>query len=244
MSKNTEIKYTVVKVADITLALDASGRAEVAGRTMANNEGQVWEQTVVAVMDKLDKAKIVRGTNKESLKANQKVVKDILQGVILSTQVIPEEGKNREGKTFKVCGKDGIPQWSSWDKTRRIWDYAGSIAKVLSFGQEAVLYPEAMKVAGRCDILALCKESEGHMDAIKRQCTGLQHSLDKVGNNAEAHTALSLVEALTVNNLELQTEIEALIAKLAAKLSCATEAEKRLIMPAMVAVADHFNGIA
>ena len=236
------IEYSTVKTDDIASAITASGKSATAERTMGKQDSIVWDQTVVAVMERIDLTEVSRDTTKEGTKVNGLIVKKLLSDHILSSGLsIPERGKNRQGQEFQICGKDGIPQWSSWDQTRRIWDYAGTIAKVLAFSKENILYPQAMKVGARCDVMALCKVAEEHMDAIKRQCTGLQNSLDSVANASEAKTATDLIGSLMVANIDTETELKGLIAALNAKLSTANPAIIAKLAPDMVSLATkHF----
>lgn len=238
-----EINYSTVVKKDISLAMKASSLATTAERKSAKNSAVVWEQTVCQVMDNINLAEVSRDTEKGP-KLNGKLIKDALASHILANAVIPETGKNRQGQSFTICNKQGVPQWSTWDETRRIWDYAGTIGKILAFGLEEKLYPEDGKVAARCDIMALCKAPEGHMEAIRRQTAGLQLSLDKVQNASEAHEAMTEISALVVNQLELEAEVRNLIALISAKLSVADVAQKTTVKADLIAMASkHFQGI-
>jgi hypothetical protein len=235
------IEYSTVKGDDIVSAMSSAGKSSVAERSMGKQDSVVWDQTVVAVMERIDLDEVSRDTSKEGIKVNGLIVKKLLSDHILSSGIeIPENGKNRQGQDFRVCGKDGVPQWSTWDQTRRIWDYAGTIAKVLAFSKESVLYPSQYKVGARCDVMALCKVAEEHMDAIKRQCTGLQNSLDSVANASEAKTATDLIGSLMVANMDTETELKGLIAALNAKLSTASPAIIAKLTPDMVSLATKY----
>jgi hypothetical protein len=147
----------------------------------------------------------------------------------LSTITIPEKGKDREGKSFDVCGKDGMPKWSSWDNTRRIWAYLGDIAKIIAHGHEGTLYPEELKVGARCDLLAMCKEEESPVKGIERLCKELQPRLDKMSNPADVLIARLNVNALSVNTLDPKDEASDLIDKLYSILSNVDDDDKAAI---------------
>jgi hypothetical protein len=160
---------------------------------------------------------------------------------IIATQTIPAKGKNRQNKDFDVMDKDGVPKWSSWADTRRIWAYIGDIAKIMAFGLDGDLYPETLKVGGRGTLLAACKVSEGHMAAIERLSTALQDNLDLVANPVEVQTAHLKVSALTVNDLSPVDEMRSLISKLDALLGVVDPSERQAVLHDMGRLSAHFE---
>lgn len=233
--------YSVVTTVDIMKAMKSSGLSSVAGRKVAKNDGVVWDQTVIAIMDRVVLSEIKRDPTKDGIQAIGKQLKVIMAQHIEASMTIPLVGVNRKGETnWTIKGKDGTPQWSSWDETRRIWAYIGDVAKVLAFSQEAVLYPEANKVMARCDVLANCKIAEAPMKAVERLSAALQDNLDLMNDPTDVLTAHNLTANLTVNNLGPVAEIQMLLKKIDACLAGCTQDDLDLLAPTVAALAPHF----
>ena len=167
MSK--DIQYIKLVSVDMQAACKASATSTSASNKVKGADGQVWANTVAHIMESVDFKGVSRDTSKDGIKKLYEILSKAMASHLLSILVIPETGKDREGKDFKVVNeKTKEPKWSSWDQTRRIFAYLGDIAKVISHGHSEVLYPESMKVAARCDVLSLCKSPETLHGAIER----------------------------------------------------------------------------
>jgi hypothetical protein len=243
MAKDDSIKYNVVKEENILSAMKASGISTSASLKVAKNDSVVWDQTVVSIMERLDVDSLgALETDKEAVQKLSNHLKEIMVKVVLENDaiVIPEKGKNRDGKDFDVCDKEGMPKWSSWDQTRRIWDYIGSIAKIVAFGHAEILYPEQYKVASRCETLKLCKVQEVPLKAVERLTKQLQDVLDIIvpTDSLQAHKATS---ALSVNNLDIVVEMNDLVDRLDALLSVCTDDEKDDVKSHMNVLVKHLS---
>ena len=228
MSKKTkdDITYSIIKAEDVLAAMKASDKSTTAGRTVKKNDSIVWDQTVSIIMERVDLLDIEMDTSKESIKKNGTVLKGILENHIhAKLDTLPLQGKNRSGATFDII-KDGKVQWSSWAETRRMWDYAGTIAKILSFGLSSELYPEQFKVGARCDLLKKCTTTEDPIETVRRSCEVTQNALDKMTVAADVLEAHKLTTALSVNNLDITVEMRDLIAQLGSLLDVADDTEK------------------
>jgi len=239
---SNEIDYTIIKSVNIEVAMNASEKTDKAAGT-AKKEGELcWAHTVCTVMDRIDLGLLDQdNASKDNIEVTGKVIKKILADHIIATTTIPAEGKNRVGKTFKTHNDDGTVKWGSWSKTRRIFDYAGVISKILCFGHAASLYPEMGKVGGRGKVLALCKVAEGHMKAIERLSDALQSNLDMVANSTEVAHAHLKVSALTVNDLDPVDEMKALITKLDGLLGVVAPSERKAVLNDLGGLSSHFN---
>lgn len=238
---DSKITYNVIKSADISLAMDASSASISAGLKVSKNDATVWNHTVATIFSIVDLEGVSRDTSKDGVKKVGDVLKSAMAKHILNSITLPEKGKDRQGKTFDVCDKKGIPKWSSWDKTRRIWAYLGDIAKIINFSQEGVLYPEKGKVAARCDVLKLCKAEEPLKKSISRLAGELQDRLDKVDTRDEILHAHHEVQNLMVNNLGPVEEAEGLISRLDSILSAVEGEERDSIRDAFKVLIPHFQ---
>jgi hypothetical protein len=225
------ISYISIASVDMLAATNASAKSTKAAGTVKNADGLVWAQTVSCCMESIFvSSDIARDGSKESQEKIFQVLKTGMSKHLLSVMVIPEKGKDRDGKEIEVVNaKTGEPKWASWDQTRRIFAYLSDIAKVINYGKQAELYPESLKVAARCDILSLCKVPETLMNGIERLSGELQEHFDKVTERADVLKARNLCNALTVNNLEPIDEASDLIDKLDAILDSVDESERDVI---------------
>jgi hypothetical protein len=220
----TDIKYTTVPQIDIKRAMASSSSALKAKGTLQRSEGTVWNQTVCIIMESVAITDSMREL--EKLDETRAVLFDLMSEHIKSAMPIPEEGKDREGKTIALFNKYGDIKWSSWDETRRIFAYLGDIAKVITYGQESLLYPEERKVAARCDILKLCQVELTNAENIRRCAKDLQSYLDNTKSEPEILEAHQLTTALSVNNLEPLTEMLSLVNRLDALLSVVEDTDR------------------
>jgi len=224
--KSDDITYSIIKGEDVVAAMKASDKSTTAGRTVKKNDSIVWDQTVSILMERVDLTQIEMDTSKESIKKNGTYLKGVLANHIhAELDTLPLTGKNRQGASFDIV-KDGKVQWSSWAETRRMWDYAGTIAKILSFGLSSSLYPEQFKVGARCDLLKRCTTEEVPIEAVRRHCEGLQTAADKMTEQADILEAHKLTTAICVNNLDITVEMRDLIAQLGSLLDIADDTEK------------------
>lgn len=198
---NNKMKYEVVKEINITDAMKASGKSASAERSLAKQNGSVWAQTVCTVLDKLDMAVITKDTSKDGIDVITKQVKKILEKAITVSTVIPETGKNRQGKDIQLTNKDGSVKWMSWDQTFRIFAYAGDIAKVLAHDLQDELQPEELKVAARCDILKKCKVEKSALEHIQRLSGDMKQYLEVV-EGTDATEAQAELDTLAVKRAD------------------------------------------
>ena len=241
MAKTTEQVFHVVSSEDITAAMLASGKSTAAGNVVSKQDGVAWAQTVVVLMERVNLTELVRDTTKDGVTKLRNHLIGIMSNHILASATIPEEGKNRQGKTFKVSGTDGVPKWSSWDQTRRIWSYIGDVAKILSFGQESALYPEKFKVASRCDVLSLCKNPETTLESIERLSSALQEVLLPLSDTTEVHEAHLKVSALTIPAVSKVDTVTAMVNKIDALLGTCSPKEVDEIAIALSRLTKYFS---
>jgi hypothetical protein len=179
-------------------------------------------------------------TSKDGIQKYGEALKGAMAAYILANTTIPETGKNREGKDFQVCGKDGVPKWSSWAATRRIWSYLGDIAKVLAHGLSKELYPEEGKVCPRCDILKQCKGNEEPFEAIERHHKGIAEALPKVIDPSEQLKAQSLLSSFVVPGVTSLDTAQAIVVQLDALLSTMSAEGKALVRANLSRITKHF----
>ena len=235
-----EIEYTVVKTEDITSAMKASSGAVDHERKGTKQNDIVWNQTTCIIMERIDYEDVSRDTSKEGIAKIGKHLKGIMANHILAETTIPLRGKNRKNEDFDVM-EDGIPKWGSWSETRRIWDYLGSIAKVIAFEKEETLYPESMKVGGRCAVLKECKVKEDPIKAVDRLSGQLQDNLDVMKDSKDVLHAHNAVNNLMVNNLEPVVEANTLIHKLDTLMDQMSTAELDTTRTALTILTKYFK---
>lgn len=208
-----DIKYAVIKEVSLETAMKASDKSTELGRSLAKQDSTVWNQTVGLVMQLMDFQGLELTATKDSVKDLSAKMKEHLAKYTMEQVVLPEEDYNDKGQVVKVCGKDGLPQWRTWAKTRRIWAYTSDIAKIVCCGQTELLYPEPLKVGARCDVLKECKMAQDALENIKRLAKDLD-SWAEVVEGADADLAYDAVNEITVNNVEPQKEALCLVGKL------------------------------
>lgn len=233
------ISYIVVKSLDIQAAMKASEKSEQLSSQVKGQEGLVWAQTVHIIMNNLP-ATVSSDTSKEGIQKFGEELKKSMAAYILANTTIPESGKNRDGKDFEVCGKDGVPKWSSWAATRRIWSYLGDIAKILSHGLSKELYPEEGKVCPRCDILKQCKGSEEPFEAVERHHKGITEALPKITDPSEQLKAQSLLSSFVVPGVTSLDTAQAIVVQLDALLSTMSADDKALVRANLSRITKHF----
>ena len=239
---SNDIKYTEgVKDLGIDKAMKSGASALVAERKGSRANEVVWNQTVISTMCLLDgDEEWNRGANKKAITENREVLKGLMAAHILDTTTIPEKGTDKKGKSnWDVCDAEGMPKWSSWQESVRIFDYIGSIAKVFAFSKDDLLMPEEGKVAGRCSILAECKVIASPLENVTRLCKDLQTNLDNIEVH-EATDAYAQTNALMVNNLEITHELSNLVAKLDSLLSVAEQSERDGLQPVLLKMATKY----
>jgi hypothetical protein len=233
-----QISYIVVKSLDIAAAMKASEKSEQLSSQVKGQEGLVWAQTVHIIMNNLPT--ISSDTTKEGIQKFGEALKGAMASYILANTTIPDTGKNRDGKDFQVCGKDGVPKWASWAATRRIWSYLGDIAKVLAHGLSAELYPEEGKVCPRCDILKQCKGSEEPFEAIERHHKGISEALLKLVDPSEQLKAQGLINSFVVPGVSPLDTAQGIVVHLDALLSMMSSEDKALVRANLSRITKHF----
>lgn len=198
MATNDTMKYDVIKQISITDAMAASSKSATQERTLAKANGSVWAQTVCVALDSINMEKVVLDTSKDGIKVITDILKANMQTCIFANRTIPEQGKNRQGKSIDLTNdKTNTVKWMSWDETFRIFDYLGSVAKCIAHGLKDELRPETLKVASRCDILKKCKSNIEPLEHVKRLVGDCQKYLDEL-ENGDATEGQAQVDTLTV----------------------------------------------
>lgn len=166
---NQTITYATIKSIDIMNAMDCSARSTSASLTVAKNDSNAWYQTVAQSMELYVPMELDGDKEAAVKQVREKLAENMASVIYGLINPMPETGKDRDGKTIMLLNsKTNTIKWSSWEKTRRIWAYLGDIAKVIVAGLAEDLYPESMKVAARCDILAACKGSSTPIENVRR----------------------------------------------------------------------------
>lgn len=237
-----DMNYVHVKAMDIVSALNASEKSHTAARSMDRADGTVWAQTVVA-----SKEIVLRDANKgvdpeqlgEEIRAS-------LARQIMAVEVIPEQGRDRNGKLIALTKKDGSVKWSSWERTRRIMAYASDIAKCISAGLGPMLLQEdksgEFDVAARIDILKQIASAKPLLQKIETVSGTLQKLLDQCTENPDIQAAFGHVQTLAVNNLDPLYEAQALVARLDALIGSMESTDKDALKPVLLKMAvKHYN---
>jgi hypothetical protein len=230
------IKYTVLKAVDFSKALAGSETAVAANEKMRSNQGLSWVHTVAAILP----AANISGEYPQTKEGIEEFRKTLIP--IFETEVanacggsIPVTGKNRKGEVIEIKNtKTGGYKFASWDKTKVTYGYLGDIAKIVVFGLTDLLLPEANKVAGRSDLLKLCKVQSSAIENIRRLGEDMQGFLDQVTVSTDVQEAHAITSTLTVNNLDVVPEMRGLITRLDALLGVATANEKNEVRQQLV----------
>jgi hypothetical protein len=235
MKKNIEITYAVIDTTLVNTSslLTVAEKAGKTGQKLQKEEGALWNATVILSAPVLSQQFADKAAAYAALEEN-------MSKLILPSIVIPEFITNGKGEQVPASKKDGSVKWSTWAKTKRIWAYLSDIAKVMSCGLAAELYPEAGKVAARCDILAACSGTETPIEGVRRYAKGLQGSLSLLEDPKEALEAHLLVGALNVPTISPLEEALASVRKLNVFLTSCNAKEKATILSAMEKLAEHF----
>ena len=238
MSKSSSITYIRVASEDIASAMKASEKSTDYSNKVDSSDSQVWGQTVHIIMARI--GSIPHDNSKEAIQSLGEQLKSIMSTVILGSTVIPEKGKNRDGQEFDVCDSKGVPKWSSWAQTRRIWAYLGDIAKILANGLASELYPETGKVCPRCDILKKCKGSESPIEAITRLTKSTTEALGKITEATDVLQANTLVNALVVPGTDPVDACNSHITRLDALLTSMDKDQRDAVRAILTRLTKHF----
>lgn len=237
-----EIVYGIVKGEDILTAMKASENADKLRKDAQGQDGLVWNQTVHIIMQRIGPSLAIKqDTSKEGIQGNGDILKDIMSKYILEHTTIPEKGRNRAGEEFEVCDADGLPKWSSWAQTRRIWAYLGDIAKVLAYGQGKALYPELGKVCPRIDILNQCKTPESPINGVERLTKQLAEKLKTITAPVDRMKSHDLVHTLTVPGTDPVDEAGKLVNRLDALLVTMDNAQRDDVRMMLKRITKHFQ---
>lgn len=238
MSKSSSIAYIRVANEDITSAMTASEKSTNNSLAAERQDSVVWGQTVHIVMARIGSIPV--DNSKEAIQSLGEQLKSVMATVILNNTVIPERGKNRDGQEFDVCDSKGVPKWSSWSQTRRIWAYLGDIAKVLANGLASELYPEHGKVCPRCEILKKCKGSESPIEAITRLTKSTTEALGKITEATDVLQANTLINALVVPGTDPVDACNSHITRLDALLTTMDKDQRDAVRAILTRLTKHF----
>ena len=230
------ISYSKVTNVDIKSAMASSQKSLDASRKLRKADSDVWNQTVCVVMNNMQ----FTPEHRENLETTRDHLYAFMGNYLETTCDIPKEGKDRDGKTIELRKKDGSIKWSSWEETRRIFAYLGDIAKIIVFSQEDKLYPETNKVGSRIDVLNLCKTPKTPLENIKRVAVDAQVYATKITTPKDSMEAYEALQAIKVEGLDIEVEMNAVINRLDALLSCAEPEQKDRVKSVLLKVATKY----
>lgn len=238
MPKSSSITYIRVASKDIASAMSASEKSTNNSLAADRQDSIVWGQVVYTIME--HGCILPADASKESIQSLGEQLKGIIAKEILANTVIPEKGKNRDGQEFEICDSKGVPKWSSWSQTRRIWAYLGDIAKVLANGLSSELYPESGKVCPRCDILKRCKGFESPIEAITRLTKSTTEALGKITEATDVLQANTLINALIVPGTDPVDACNSHITRLDALLTTMDKDQRDAVRAILTRLTKHF----